>query len=141
MTWGDIATNPVRSSNPVVLARLGASRLAEPGGSKSIGETRWEQVDWRNQGQPRPPSRESGIPGKRRLELVHLASAVTRERVRSLVAQESVFPTERLATHAVRLVVLVLRFVMAPKVVLARKAEATQMALNVHGGVNKDTLQ
>lgn len=80
------------------------------------------------------------VPGKRGLELVDLASAVTRERVSPLVAQEGVFPTERLATHAVRLAVLVLGPVMAPKVVLASKAEATQVTLDVHRGVNKHTL-
>ena len=81
------------------------------------------------------------IANNRGLELVHLAPAVTRERVSSLVAQESVFPTERLATQAVRLVLLVLGFVVAPKVVLPSKAEATQVTLNVYWGVNENTLR
>jgi len=72
--------------------------------------------------------------------LVHLAPAVTRQGVSSLVAQESVFPTERLAAHAVRLVVFVLGLVMAAEVVLAGKAETTQVTLNVHWGVNKNSL-
>ena len=80
------------------------------------------------------------IPGKRGLELVHLAPAVTRERVSPLMAQEGVFPTERLATHAVRLVLLMLGLVVAPKIVLASKAEATQVTLNVHWGMNKNPL-
>lgn len=97
-------------------SRLGASRLAEPGSLASL------------------------IPGERGLELVHLAPAVTRERVGPLVAQEGVFPTKSLATQTIRLIILMLGPMVAPKVVLASEAEATQVTLNVHWGVNKNTL-
>jgi len=80
------------------------------------------------------------IPGKRGLELVHFAPTVTREGVSSLVAQEGIFPTEGFATQTIRLVVLMFGLVMAPKVVLASKAEATEVTLNVHWGVNENTL-
>lgn len=76
----------------------------------------------------------------RGLELVHFAPTVTRERVSSLVAQEGIFPTERFATQTIRLVVLMFRLVVAPQVMLASKAEATEVTLNVHWGVNEDTL-
>lgn len=56
------------------------------------------------------------------------------------MAQESVLPTEGLATQTIRLVVLMLGLVVAPKVVLASKAEATEVTLNAHWGVDKDTL-
>jgi hypothetical protein len=56
------------------------------------------------------------------------------------VAQERVFPTERLATHAVRLVLLVLGFVVAPKVMLAGKAQATQVTMNINWRVDENAL-
>lgn len=81
------------------------------------------------------------IASKRGLELVNLAPAVARERVSSLVAQESVFPTKGLAAHAVRLILLVLALVMAPKIMLASKTKATEVTLNVHWGVDKHALE
>lgn len=81
------------------------------------------------------------VASKRGLELVNLAPAVARERVSSLVAQEGVFPTKGLAAHAVRLILLVLGLVMAPKIVLTSKTEATEVTLNVHWGVDEHALE